>query len=284
MAGMISRAPRDGDQSRPAVLPDSCRRVGAQLAAAREARQLSVEAIASSLLLSKGQIAGLEHADPSPFYNLDYFLRGLRKYMALMAVPAFLLDATDDEQEDELRLMLADAGPSAPVPTRTPQPAYLAGGAAVAIVVVAAGLYALGGWRLPLSGQDTATDAAGDIVALRSADPLPAAPLQRPAEFPLPARAEPVSAVLPEEDPDATVQVSVGKATWIFIRYPDNRVVERRLSAGEQLSVGPLPVYLAVGRADSVELRVENRPVALEPYIRDGQVRLTRPELARLVP
>jgi hypothetical protein len=85
-------------------------------------------------------------------------------------------------------------------------------------------------------------------------------------------------------DPDATVRVSVGKATWVFIRYPDNRVVERRLAAGEQLEVGPLPVFLAVGTADSVEVRVENRPVALGPYIRNGQVRMTQPDLAKLVP
>jgi hypothetical protein len=29
---------------------------------------------------------------------------------------------------------------------------------------------------------------------------------------------------------------------------------------------------------------VENRPVALGPYIRNGQVRMTQPELAKLVP
>jgi hypothetical protein len=45
-----------------------------------------------------------------------------------------------------------------------------------------------------------------------------------------------------------------------------------------------LPVFLAVGTADSVEVLVENRPVPLEPYIRNGQVRMTKPELARLVP
>jgi len=61
-------------------------------------------------------------------------------------------------------------------------------------------------------------------------------------------------------------------------------VVERRLEAGEQMEVGPLPAYLAVGTADSVEVRVEDRPVALGPYIKNGQVRLTQPDLARLVP
>jgi hypothetical protein len=68
------------------------------------------------------------------------------------------------------------------------------------------------------------------------------------------------------------------------VRYLDNRVIERRLAAGEELEVGPLPVFLAVGTADSVEVLVENRPVALGPYIRNGQVRMTKPDLARLVP
>ena len=48
--------------------------------------------------------------------------------------------------------------------------------------------------------------------------------------------------------------------------------------------MGPLPLYLAVGTAESVELQVENRPIALGPYIRDVQVQITRPELAKLVP
>jgi hypothetical protein len=87
-----------------------------------------------------------------------------------------------------------------------------------------------------------------------------------------------------DPDPASTVRISVGKSTWVFVRYPDNRVVERSLAAGEELEVGPLPVFLAVGTADSVEVRVENRPVALGPYIRNGQVRMTKPELASLVP
>ena len=92
MAGMISpRAPRDGDRSRKAPLPGCCRAIGSQLAAARDTRQISVEAVASKLLLSRGQVLGLEQGDSSPFYNIDFFLRALRKYMAFMALPADLL-------------------------------------------------------------------------------------------------------------------------------------------------------------------------------------------------
>jgi hypothetical protein len=149
---------------------------------------------------------------------------------------------------------------------------------AVAIATAVGGAYfgANGPWRIASVDSD-------DLISLASLSPLPAQPIRLPTEPPQPVKAEPAVA-LSSGDPAASLRVSVGKSTWIFVRYPDNRVVERRLEAGEQLDVGPLPVYLAVGTADSVEVRVENRPVALGPYIRNGQVRLTQPDLARLVP
>jgi transcriptional regulator with XRE-family HTH domain len=275
---MISpRAPRDGDLSRTAVLPSACRAIGAQLATAREAQQLSIEAIASKLLLSRGQVLGLEHAEAAAFYSVAFFLRGLRKYMAFMGLPRDLLVEDDDgEEEGALRLMLADVGPRrGPVAIASAQVSTLAATAAVLVVVTASALYVgqvVWGWW---SG-------GADTVALAS--PLPAAPIIEPVVASLPVQAEPASAVLQSVDPDATVRVSVGKATWVFIRYPDNRVVERKLAAGEEMEVGPLPVFLAVGTADLVEVRVENRPVALGPYIRNGQVRMTQPDLAKLIP
>lgn len=278
---MISpRAPRDGDRSRTAALPRGCRAIGAQLAAARETRQISVDSIASKLLLSKGQVLGLEHANPSAFYNTTFFIRGLRKYMAAMQLPPDLLvEDEEDADEDGLRLFLADVGP-----VRTASPAQRLTLPIAAVAVAVAGVVATGmflnraGWRLPTG------DGGGDTVSLQVDAPLPAQPMQVPAAAPSPVQAQPASVVGTSGDPGATVRVSVGKSTWVFIRYPDNRVVERRLEAGEELEVGPLPLYLAVGTADSVELQVENRPVALGPYIRNGQVRITQPELARLVP
>ena len=98
-----------------------------------------------------------------------------------------------------------------------------------------------------------------DTVALATDAPLPAHPTTEPQISPAAVRAVPTSGVDPVND--STVRISAGKATWVFIRYPDNRVIERRLEAGEAMQVGPLPVYLAVGTADAVELRVEDRPV-----------------------
>ena len=279
MAAMIrSRAPRDGDRSSTPSLPDSCRAIGHQLTAARDTRQLSVEAIASKLLLSKGQILGLEQADPSAFYSTDYFLRGLRKYMAFLHLPAELLDEPEDE--GGLRLMLADTGDAPGTPAAGRSRAWVMP-ATAALVVLGAGfaLYLSRG-GLPLISPDVERD----TVSLVAESPLPAQPMRVPTATPLSVRAQPASTLVPDGEPDSNVRVSVGKATWVFIRYPDNSVVERRLAAGEEIEVGPMPVYLAVGTAESVEVLVENRPVALQPYIRNGQVRLTRPDLARLLP
>jgi len=280
MTTMITpRAPRDGDRSRTAVLPASCRAIGAQLGAARETRQLSIEDVASKLLLSRGQILGLERAQPAAFYTTGFFLRGLRKYMTFMDLPAELLVEDVEGEEDGLRLTLADLRPardrSALLLSRA-----MTGAAAAAALVIAVGA---GGYLIRTAWSE-ATTVEGDTLSLSAESLLPSQPIQLPVVASRSVQAQPASSVLAAGDPDAAVRVSVGKATWVFIRYPDNRVIERRLAAGEELEVGPLPVFLAVGTADSVEVRVENRPVALGPYIRNGQVRMTQPDLAKLVP
>ena len=276
---MSRRPPSDGDSSRIVAIPSVCRAIGAQLAETRDARQLTVEQIASELMLSRSQVLGLERADASPFYSCAYFLRGLRKYMAYAGLPDDELNDTlaDEHEEDGFRLTLAEPLTRARAASTIAIPASTikAGALAAAVVVLGLGAYRYYPAVIDLvSGSDT--------VALATDSPLPAHPTTEPQMSPAAVRAVPTSGVLPVDD--STVRISVGKATWVFIRYPDNRVIERRLEAGEAMQVGPLPAYLAVGTADSVELRVEDRPVSLEPYIRDGQVRITQPELAKLIP
>ncbi len=281
MSTMMSRRPpSDGDSSRTAVLPSGCRAIGAQLAEARGVRQLAVEEIASELMLSKSQVIGLERADASPFYSAAYFLRGLRKYMAFAGISDDELNETlaEEHEEDGFRLMLAEPLTRARAASRLARPtgAITAGAIAAAVTVLGIGAYRY---------YPTVAERAGGAgaVALATDAPLPAAHrTMEPQMSPAAVRAVPTSGVDPVND--STVRISAGKATWVFIRYPDNRVIERRLEAGEAMQVGPLPVYLAVGTADAVELRVEDRPVSLAPYIKDGQVRITQPELAKLIP
>jgi len=245
----------------------------------RDARQLTVEEIASELMLSKSQVLGLERADASPFYSSAYFLRGLRKYMAFAGIPDDELNETlaEEHEEDGFRLMLAEPlhRPKRPSVAALPARTVEIVAAAAAVTVLAIGAYRY----LPMV---SGLVGGADTVALATDGPLPAHSRMDAQMSPAAVRAVPTSGVDPVDE--STVRISVGKATWVFIRYPDNRVIERRLEAGEAMQVGPLPVYLAVGSADSVELRVEDRPVSLKPYIKDGQVRITQPELARLIP
>ena len=260
-----------------AALPRCCEAIGAQLADARVSRQVSVEDVASKLMLSRGQVVGLEQADASAFYTQTYFLKALRKYMAFIGIPADLLDDEPD-QSFGLRMTLAEMPQRRTASRGDNWPhSWKAVAAGVAVVAIGVGAYRYG--PLAISGADREPVAVVADAAL-----LPAQPIGVAARPPSSVRALPASAALGATGEDSAVRVTVGKATWIFVRYPDNRVIERRLEAGEELQVGPLPVYLAVGTADSVEVSVEDRPVALGPYIRDGQIRITRPELARLAP
>jgi len=275
------RPPGDGDSSRAAGLPSGCQEIGGQLASVRASRQLSVADVASRLILSKAQVLGLETGDVSAFYGTAFFLKGLRKYMAFAELPTDGLDLAlaraAEEEAETLRLAQADAGvpPALRLVARVPRGAWIA--AAVVIVI--------GGAALGLSRYRPATRVSeeADTVRLNSVAPLPAHPLRVAARTSPPVAANPATIRTSIAGDDATVRVSVGKATWVFVRFPDNRVMERGLAAGEELEVGPLPVYLAIGTADSVDLRVEDRPVALEPYIRNnGEVRITKPQLAAL--
>lgn len=280
---MSRRPPSDGDSSRPAALPAACRSLGAQLSDARAARGLSVDDVAARLLFSRRQVLGLEQADPSAFYTHAYFLKALRKYLAHCDLPADALDEAPvpDPSPGELRLSLA--GEPGPATAETPPNRAGAWRGLAAGVVLA--LTVGGSWWAATRGPTAVLPTRGSTpVPVDQAAPLPASPLLLAAAAPLPVTAEPVQPVQSgfESATGATVRISVGKPTWVFVRYPDNRVLERRLDAGEALEVSALPVYLAVGTADAVEVLIEDRPVALDPYIRSGQVRIGRSQLAAL--
>ncbi|MEZ5286086.1 MAG: DUF4115 domain-containing protein [Vicinamibacterales bacterium] len=247
------------------------------------ARQLSVDEVAARLILSRAQVLGLESGHATAFYTRAFYLRALRKYLGWADIPDDVLDlsppsdddAADEDDPDALRLTLA--GSDEPPPRAVswfPVRASIAAGAVVVLAAAGIGM-------IRQSGSSVIVADDG-IARLETSAPIPAQPQRMVSTMPPAVRATPIAMRAPAPVEGATVRLSVGKATWVFVRLPDNRVTERRLAPGEAFEVGPLPVYLAIGTADSVDLRVEDRPVALEPYIRDGQVRITRPELAAL--
>ena len=76
--------------------------------------------------------------------------------------------------------------------------------------------------------------------------------------------------------------IVVERETWVFIRYPDNSTVERRVAAGERVPFTALPVYVAVGTDAGVALTLGERLVDVSPFISNGQVRVTREEILAL--
>ncbi|MDH4067149.1 MAG: hypothetical protein OEW19_22340, partial [Acidobacteriota bacterium] len=110
----------------------------------RAARQVSVEEVASQLILSKAQVLGLEHANAAAFYSTTYFLKALRKYMAFAEVPTAVLDEAMAEaaegDAEALRLTLADTAPAGLVATRVPGRLWAAAAAVVALAVIALGI------------------------------------------------------------------------------------------------------------------------------------------------
>ncbi|MFP5379782.1 MAG: hypothetical protein ACLGHP_08565 [Vicinamibacteria bacterium] len=75
--------------------------------------------------------------------------------------------------------------------------------------------------------------------------------------------------------------VTVDRATWVFVRYADNSVVERSVGPGQTVVFDSLPIYLAVG-TPRLTLSIGARAVDVAPYTANGQVRLTREDLAAL--
>ncbi|MBM3780360.1 MAG: DUF4115 domain-containing protein [Acidobacteria bacterium] len=287
------------------ALPPPCRTLGAELAAAREASGLSEEAMAARLLLSKRQLVSLEQAELIGFYGLSYYRMALRKYVDAVGLPIDRLHRIDWSGADPGRISSrGDVGePSVSFDDDTTR-SRLPAAAAVALVVLSAAGYLVWSSRpdwLPLQ------TAAINVADLPSAPPQ-GLPPAAPESVPPPSDEVPglapsgTSALAPDADlpPPPTepvpfsardtdtslegIRVAVGNSTWVFARFDDNATLERSIAGGTSLDLERFPVYLAVGSADGVTLIVNGRPVSLTPFARNGEIRLSRQELATLRP
>jgi cytoskeletal protein RodZ len=288
-------------------LPSICRSIGAELAAAREARGLSEEAMAGTLMLSKRQLVSLEQAELTGFYGLSYYRTALRKYMEAVGLPTDRLHRIDWSGADPTPPASDHAGPSVSFDddsTRSRLPAATA----VVLVALSAAGYLFWSSRpewLPLppptidvSELPAAPPASPQELPPTTPDPSPTLPADEwpglaPAGTaataadadlpPPPAEPVPVSAQPSDASLDG-IRVTVASTTWVFARFEDNSTLERGIAGGSSLDLDRYPVYLAIGSADGVNLIVDGRRVPLTPYARNGQIRLSRQELATLRP
>jgi cytoskeletal protein RodZ len=290
-------------------LPSTCRTIGAELAAARGARGLSEEAMARQLMLSKRQLVSLEQAELTGFYGLSYYRMALRKYMDALGLPTERLSRIDWSGADPV----PSGGlsePSIPVDddsSRSRVPAA----AAVVLVVLSATGYLFWTSRPAWVAMPSSDISVSELPAIPDASPAPL-PTESPEtqEAPTAESTEPWPAQTsstesgpsadaepppPPADPvpvsaqarDASlegIRLTVTGTTWVFVRFEDNSTLEQGIAGGSSLELERYPVYLAVGATDGVTLVVDGRRVPLAPYARNGQIRLSRQQLAALRP
>jgi len=280
----------DPDLEESALDLRRCAEIGRQLSTEREARALAIDDVAHDLLLSKRQIVALERAEPRVFHAPIYYVRALRKYCELLGL-------TPDRFEG-----MVTAPPEPERRAEGPRRGW--GVAAVLLLVVIAAVVA-GTWYVGevVAPPDAVPLTAEPPVAPPSPEPLASpppvvddppedeasapAPAVDPAPAPMvPAPVTPAPAPAPAPVASAATagagSVAVGRASWVFVRYPDNSTVERSITPGEAIRFRALPVYVAVGTTAGVTLMLGDRPVDVSPFISNGQVRLTREQIDAL--
>ena len=84
-------------------------------------------------------------------------------------------------------------------------------------------------------------------------------------------------------------RVVVAHTSLVFVRYPDNTVVERTLQPVQSLTLREWPIYLAIGSigandADGVMFSWGDRTIDVTPFTKDNEVRIRAAQLVALSP
>lgn len=259
-----------------------CADVGAGCRRVRSERGLTLDTVGAALLLSVRQVRALEEANVTAFHNARFYVAALRKYAQFAGLDTAPVD----------RMM----PPPRVVPERmrsvVPQFKPDTGGRRGAFMVALSALAVMAALAVAAGGGYVWWQQASDVPA--GAEVAAAATARVPAVAPAAVIQGGLSAALQPPPPSGSADntgspsspdpaaldvtapfgaVSVPSATWMFLRYIDNTVIERTLDAGERAVFEKPPVYLAVGAPD-VELMVGSQRVNTAPFIVNGQLRL----------
>ena len=268
---------------------------GAQLRAAREAAQLTVDDVAHQLKLARRQVLAIENDDidalPGPT-----FIRGfIRNYARLLRIDAApLLEASN--------LIAPTTAPIQQLaPTMGELPLETGSGLAwtrwlipsglVLVLIAGIAYYEFSGVSTP--GKKARKETAEAVVAPPATSPEPVAqPASTSATDPSPS-SEPAANTPPQAAPvpqAATSEQNAAAATgrldfefagpsWVEVRDGRGEILlSRTLSAkGRQTLTGTLPLSLRIGNASVVRLQFDGSPVDLAPYTRLEIARLTLP-------
>jgi hypothetical protein len=262
----------------PTLNKDACRAVGQLLGRARAERHIPPSYVIERLMLSSAQLAGLERGDSTAFWTPKFFEKALRKYAALLGVTSPLLDEV---------LLIAPPIPDPPAGTVARPTARLLVAAGLLVCLVGGSVAWYYSSRLQSVWPSAVPDLRGTISALasvtRTQPPGRQAPRADPSTSPA---ASVVTSAPPAPDRGRVV---VAQTSWVFVRYPDNTVVERILQPVESLTLRDWPIYLAVGSigaddTDGVRLSWGDRTIDVTPFKIGNEVRIRTPQLAALAP
>jgi len=276
--------------------------VGAQLKAAREARQMQLADVAQTLKLGPRQVEALESGDWQGLPG-QTFIRGfVRNYARLVNLdPAPLMQQLDTllqrpvnslalPESKPTKVYSSDFGSSAGRDRLVIFAGLLLVGLAMVIYLLLPNdLSALRGSVQSLIdslARKESTEIAAPVVSPAApAEPVfpPGSTPQQimtpqalnPAETAAPATAPAPAAVVPASS-EAPLRFVVEKESWIEVRDRDDKVVfsQRSPSASEQSVSGQGPLSLVIGNAPGVKLYWRGQPVDLAPHTRGDVARL----------
>ena len=301
--GIPDGSGEDDSQRREAGLQSA----GARLQAARNERQLSVEAVAAELRLSVRVVEALEAGDHRHLPG-HAFVRGyVRSYARMVGLPEQQLL---DELGEARPAASAALGRAGSIRARPPLPVgkWLAWGLA-ALVVLLAVIYGVpvvdrlmsgGGERAAAGGgselviplpDDDAGEQGGDggrlLLPAQRADDIPPHRAQPPAAgespAPEPATAAPVAEETPpvvEREPEppavaparAELRLRLDADSWVEVSAGGRKLVAGILHAGSERTLrGQPPFEVLLGNAPAVEVEYNGKPFDTTSY-RRGRV------------
>jgi cytoskeleton protein RodZ len=274
------------------VQPDGPKSPGRLLAAARQARGMTVTEVALRLKFSPRQIEALE-ADRYDVLREPSMVRGMiRTYARLIgADPGPLLDALH-ERPNAGPVTMQPRAMEVPFPRVTPKGSfvYLMLSAVVVIAVVSV----IVEWVLRPGAVPAAAAPASVPAPQREAAPVfpreavpapapvaepgpPATAMSVPAPAPAVAERRP-SLVQHETVLNAKrIELLFDRESWVEIKDADGRIVFSQLNppGSRRNVVGEAPFSIIIGNATGVKLRYNNTDVDLAPFTRTDVARLT---------
>lgn len=293
--------------SEPSFSESAPMTLGARLAAARQALDMSVADVARQIKLSVPQVEAIEADDPSRLPKSPVIVKGfVRNYAKLVQIePDGLFDSLQPDARSGQATARKGRMREVPLhhPTRSWRKPIGIGILVLALLLAAYGLYLnpeLLPWSLvttlkqtehaatpavpsptpPLVGNalrstPPAQDLASPVVPTypRITEALPAAPVnERPQ-----GSGSDVSPIAAAASGQGIVRLTFDRDSWVEVKDRDgNRIFSQINRAGTEQSVqGIPPLQLVVGSAAGVRVIWNNQPVDLVPYTKVDVARFT---------